>query len=78
LIAIQDGIQLPFITFLTILAIPTIINLPVISGFIIVEALRFLGTIIADRGFSISVITITGAMILYTISKEQNRINKKY
>jgi Na+/H+ antiporter NhaD/arsenite permease-like protein len=144
LIAIQGGIQLPFITFLTILAIPTIINLlltyfilklyfrkellqmrynlmmmnlpwqikkrsdddntdsqivknnnmstaitnptlakisvivllAVISGFIIVEALRFLGIIIADRGFSISVITITGATMLYTISKERTELIK--
>jgi Na+/H+ antiporter NhaD/arsenite permease-like protein len=145
LIAIQGGIQLPFMTFLTILAIPTIINLlltyvilkvyfrkellhmcynlmmmnlpwqikkksddddytdsqivkndnispaitnptlakisvivllAVISGFIIIEALRFLGIIIADRGFSISVITITGAMILYTISKERTELIK--
>ena len=134
LIAIQGGIQLPFMTFITILAIPTVINLLltylilkvyfrkellhmqytlnmmnlpeqykkssddsdadpqivmnntvhttitnptlakisviilliVISGFIIVEALRFLG-IITDRGFSISIITIMGATILYAL-----------
>ncbi|HZA42961.1 MAG TPA: SLC13 family permease [Nitrososphaeraceae archaeon] len=143
LIAIQGGIQLPFMTFITILAIPTVINLLltylilkvyfrkellhmqytlnmmnlpeqykkssddsdadpqivmnntvhttitnptlakisviilliVISGFIIVEALRFLG-IITDRGFSISIITIMGATILYAISKERTELIK--
>ncbi len=139
LIAIQGGIQLPFITFLTILTIPTIINLlltyvilkvyfrrellqmryilmnlpeknkksfddsdsrifrknnvhtaitnptlakisviillTVISGFIVIEILRFLG-ILVDRGFSISIITITGATILYTVSKERNELIK--
>lgn len=146
LIAIQSGIQLPFITFLTILAIPTVINLLltyvilklyfrrellqmrntlmmmnlpkqnkkssdddhdndtdsqiimngnmhtvitnptlakisvivlliVISGFIIVETLRFLGTI-TDKGFSISIITIMGATILYVISKDRTELIK--
>ena len=139
LIAIQGGIQLPFITFLTILTIPTIINLlltyvilkvyfrrellqmryilmnlseknkksfddsdsrifrknnvhtaitnptlakisviillTVISSFIVIEILRFLG-ILVDRGFSISIITITGATILYTVSKERNELIK--
>jgi Na+/H+ antiporter NhaD/arsenite permease-like protein len=139
LIAIQGGIQLPFITFLTILTIPTIINLlltyvilkvyfrrellqmryilmnlseknkksfddsdsrifrknnvhtaitnptlakisviillTVISGFIVIEILRFLG-ILVDRGFSISIVTITGATILYTVSKERNELIK--
>jgi len=139
LIAIQGGIQLPFITFLTILTIPTIINLlltyvilkvyfrrellqmryilmnlseknkksfddsdsrifrknnvhtaitnptlakisviillTVISGFIVIEILRFLG-ILVYRGFSISIITITGATILYTVSKERNELIK--
>ena len=139
LITIQGGIQLPFITFLTILTIPTIINLlltyvilkvyfrnellqmryilmnlseknkksfddsdsrifrknnvhraitnptlakisviillTVISSFIVIEILRFLG-ILVDRGFSISIITITGATILYTVSKERNELIK--
>jgi Na+/H+ antiporter NhaD/arsenite permease-like protein len=143
LIAIQSGIQLPFMTFLTILAIPTIINLLltylilrvyfrsellqmrynlmmmnlpgenkkssnddntesqigmsntmhttitnstlakisvivlliVISGFIIVETLRFFG-IITEGGFSISIITIMGATILYAISKERTELIK--
>lgn len=143
LIAIQSGIQLSFMTFLTILAIPTIINLLltylilrvyfrsellqmrynlmmmnlpgenkkssnddntksqivmsntmhttitnptlakisvialliVISGFIIVEALRFFG-IITEGGFSISIITIMGATILYAMSKERTELIK--
>jgi Na+/H+ antiporter NhaD/arsenite permease-like protein len=143
LIAIQSGIQLPFMTFLTILAIPAIINLLltylilrvyfrsellqmrynlmmmnlpgenkkssnddntesqigmsntmhttitnptlakisvivlliVISGFINVETLRFFG-IITEGGFSISIITIMGATILYAISKERTELIK--
>jgi len=49
--------------------------LTVISGFIVIEILRFLG-ILVDRGFSISIITITGATILYTVSKERNELIK--
>ena len=60
----------------TLAKISVIVLLAVISGFIIVEALQFLGIIIADRGFSISVITITGATILYTISKERTELIK--
>jgi Na+/H+ antiporter NhaD/arsenite permease-like protein len=144
LIAIQSGIQLSFMTFLTILAIPTIINLLltylilrvyfrskllqmrynlmmmmnlpgenkkssnddntdsqivmgntmpttitnptlgkisvivlliVISGFIIVETLRFFG-IITEGRFSISIITIMGATILYAMSKERTELIK--
>ena len=144
LIAIQSGIQLSFMTFLTILAIPTIINLLltylilrvyfrsellqmrynlmlmmnlpgenkkssnddntdsqivmgntmhttitnptlakisvivlliVISGFITVETLRFFG-IITEGRFSISIITIMGATILYAMSKERTELIK--
>jgi Na+/H+ antiporter NhaD/arsenite permease-like protein len=63
------------ITNPTLAKISVIILLIVISGFIIVEALRFLG-IITDRGFSISIITIMGATILYAISKERTELIK--
>lgn len=63
------------ITNPTLAKISVIILLTVISGFIVIEILRFLG-ILVDRGFSISIITITGATILYTVSKERNELIK--
>jgi hypothetical protein len=57
----------------TLAKISVIVLLIVISGFIIVETLRFLGTI-TDKGFSISIITIMGATILYAISKDRTEL----
>jgi len=59
----------------TLAKISVIVLLIVISGFIIVETLRFLGTI-TDKGFSISIITIMGATILYAISKDRTELIK--
>ena len=145
LIAIQSGIQLPFTTFVTILSIPTIINLiltymilkvyfrnellqlgygmvltnldkqkennfdadvadsgsrniadnnihttitnsglakisviillVMISGFIVTEILQFLNYF-SDRGLSTGLITILGAIVLYTVSKERAELIK--
>jgi hypothetical protein len=50
------------ITNPTLAKISVIVLLIVISGFIIVETLRFLGTI-TDKGFSISIITIMATIL---------------
>jgi Na+/H+ antiporter NhaD/arsenite permease-like protein len=63
------------ITNPTLAKISVTILLIVISGFIIVETLRFFG-IITEGGFSISIFTIMGATILYAISKERTELIK--
>jgi Na+/H+ antiporter NhaD/arsenite permease-like protein len=63
------------ITSSSLSKISVIILFVTIFGFIVAEIFQFLGTF-ADRRFSISIITITAAIVLYSISKERAELIK--